>query len=247
MNSKKQIALLYLIKILILLVLDVLTISFLLFPLGKIKGELFFPVLADILTALFFVNLLCLAYRAIRRSIYKRMAGILAAVTGFYYLFVTIFTYWSIPWISAKWYGFSALIAFVFYLFCCLSLYRSESGSRLRVKKRVQADSMQMLMMQLQNCFYELRPLLEKRQYVSLSRALGELREWLEFSVPFGRSRQPVVEDMEDQVFHKTRLLLEQMQRLPHARNQSEAVSRLVSDIFSVTELLKSRERLRVG
>lgn len=161
------------------------------------------------------VNLFCLAYGVIRKTLYKRTAGMAACVTAFYYLFVALFTYWTIPWISAKWYGFSALMALAIYIFCALSLRLSDAGIGTRPRKQVSAENMQLLMLQLQNSLYDMQPVLEERQYASLSRALSGLREWLEFSTPFGRSQQPVVQDMELQAFKRTTALLEQMKHLP--------------------------------
>lgn len=247
MTKKGRTALIYGAKVFVLLVLDVLTILCLIFPREKMKGRLYLPVLINILTVLFIVNLFCLSYGVLRRTLYKRTAGVVVSVTLFYYLFSVLFTYWTKPWITAKWYGFSALIAFVIYIFCCMSLRRSDVENHSRIQKHIRPEDMQMLLMQLQNCLYELQPCLETRQYASLSRALGGLREWLEFSIPFGRSPQPVIQDMELQVYRKTRSVLERMRRLPHVKNRGDTAENLVSDIFAVTELLKSRERLQVG
>ena len=247
MTKKGRTALIYAAKVFVLLVLDVLTILCLVFPLEKMRGHLYISVLANILAVLFIVNLFCLSYGVLRRTLYKRTAGVVVSVTLFYYLFSVLFTYWTKPWITAKWYGFSALIAFVVYIFCCMSLRRSDAENHSRTQKNIRPEDMQMLLMQLQNCLYELQPCLETRQYASLSRALGGLREWLEFSTPFGRSRQPVIQDMEQQVYRKTRSVLERIHRLPHVKNRGDTAENLISDIFAVTELLKSRERLQVG
>ena len=108
-------------------------------------------------------------------------------------------------------------------------------------------EDIQLLMLQMQTCLHQLQSQLDPREYDSLRKAMDGLRERLEFSTPFGRSDQPVVLDMEQQLYQRTAKLYSRMQAFVEKNGRQEDVRELVSEVMAMSELLKSREKLRIG
>lgn len=87
---------------------------------------------------------------------------------------------------------------------------------------------------------------METREYESLRKSLDSLRERLEFNAPFGRSDQPVVLDIERQIYLRADKLYRHMQLLTSKSEQTKDASELVGEALAMLELVKSREKLNI-
>ena len=155
--------------------------------------------------------------------------------------------YLTRSWIDPVWYSINSLLALCTYCLCMVSLRLASGGRRKKQGPQVRMEDIQLLMLQMQACQHQLQPLLDPREYDSLRKAMDSLRERLEFSTPFGRSEQPVVMDMEQQIYQRAGKLHRRMQALVDKNERQGDAHALAAEALAMSELLKSREKLRLG
>ena len=234
------------IKIALLAVVDLACIALLFYPRSELADGLFPWMVANILLVLFLLDLLVLALPFVCAHLRVHSAAPPILIALLYFAFTLTFTYLTRAWIDPYWYAVDSLLALCAYTLCMGSLRLASGGRRKKQGPQVRMEDMQLLMLQLQTCLHQLRPALDNHEFDSFSKALGNLRERLEFSAPFGRSNQPVVQDMEQQAFVRAQKLLARMQAIAAGQGQKEDIRSLVSETMSIMELLKSREKLRI-
>ena len=234
------------IKIVLLAVVNFASIGLLFFPRSELAEGLFPWMVANVLLVLFLLDLLVLALPLICAYLRVHSAAPPVLIAVLYFVFTLSFTYLTRVWIDPYWYGVNSLLALCTYLLCMASLRLASGGRRKKQGPQVRMEDMQLLMLQLQTCLHQLQPALDHHEFDSFSKALNNLRERLEFSAPFGRSDQPVVQDMEMQVFVRAEKLLARMQALALGQGRAGDVRSLVSETMSIMELLKSREKLQI-
>lgn len=243
----KRSGVIFAVKIAVLALLDAGTIALLFFPRSILADALFPWMAANVLLALFLINLLVLALPVIctHLRVYSAAPPILIALL--YFVFTLAFTYLTRSWIDPVWYSINSLLALGTYCLCMVSLRLASGGRRKKQGPQVRMEDIQLLMLQMQACQHQLQPLLDPREYDSLRKAMDSLRERLEFSTPFGRSEQPVVMDMEQQIYQRAGKLHRRMQALVDKNERQGDAHALAAEALAMSELLKSREKLRLG
>lgn len=193
----KRSGVIFAVKIAVLALLDAGTIALLFFPRSILADALFPWMAANVLLALFLINLLVLALPVICTHLRVHSAAPPILIALLYFVFTLAFTYLTRSWIDPVWYSINSL--------------------------------------------------LDPREYDSLRKAMDSLRERLEFSTPFGRSEQPVVMDMEQQIYQRAGKLHRRMQALVDKNERQGDAHALAAEALAMSELLKSREKLRLG
>lgn len=243
----KRSRVIFAVKIVVLALLDAGTIALLFFPRSILADALFPWMAVNILLALFLLDLLVLALPMVCAHLRVHSAASPLLIALLYFMFTLTFTYLTRSWIDPVWYGIDSLLALCVYCFCMASLRLASGGRRKKQGPRVRMEDIQLLMLQMQTYLHQLQSQLDPREYDSLRKAMDGLRERLEFSTPFGRSDQPVVLDMEQQLYQRTAKLYSRMQAFVEKNGRQEDVRELVSEVMAMSELLKSREKLRIG
>ena len=237
---------LFVVKLAVLALVDAGTIALLVFPRSILAEGLFPWMIANILLVLFLLDLLILALPVFCVLLRVNSAAPPVLIALLYFLFTLAFTYLTRSWIEPVWYGVGSLLALMVYLLCIISLRLTSGGRTVKRGPQVRMEDMQLLILQMQTSLHRLQPLLEVREYESLRKSLDSLRERLEFNTPFGRSEQPVVLDIERQIYGRADKLFHRMQHLISQGEQTRDASELVGEALAMLELVKSREKLNV-
>lgn len=237
---------LFAVKLAVLALIDAGTITVLAFPRSILAEGLFPWLIANILLVLFLIDLLILALPVFCTLLRVNSAAPPVLIAFLYYIFTLTFTYLTRSWIEPIWYGIGSLLALFVYCLCIISLRLASGGRSQKRGPQVRMEDMQLLILQMQTCLHQLQPLLETREYESLRKSLDSLRERLEFNAPFGRSDQPVVLDIERQIYLRADKLYRHMQLLTSKSEQTKDASELVGEALAMLELVKSREKLNI-
>lgn len=127
------------IKIALLAVVDFACIALLFYPRSELVDGLFPWMVANILLALFLLDLLVLAlpFVCAHLRVHSTAPPILIALL--YFVFTLTFTYLTRTWIDPYWYAVDSLMALCVYTLCMGSL-RLASGGRRKKRAAVRME-----------------------------------------------------------------------------------------------------------
>lgn len=172
----KRSGVIFAVKIAVLALLDAGTIALLFFPRSILADALFPWMAANVLLALFLINLLVLALPVICTHLRVHSAAPPILIALLYFVFTLAFTYLTRSWIDPVWYSINSLLALCTYCLCMVSLRLASGGRRKKQGPQVRMEDIQLLMLQMQACQHQLQPLLDPREYDSLRKAMDSLR-----------------------------------------------------------------------
>lgn len=231
-------------KLLVLMLLDVGTLGMAMIV-WQIFSVSFFPlILLQILFALFALNIMTLMPIQAAQRLHIVSPGSLWLVTLLYFLLVMLSTWLSYRWVTAKMYGILSLLLLAAYLISVKAMHtvQRRRTRRRNNSRRVQSQTVQMLVLNLSAALDGLQTVVETRQYAGLCRAYDALRVQVERSTPFGHSDMPVVGNMEECIADRLSRLTKLVWQAEDTPGE-EAVSQILSELLYVTELVKNREK----
>ena len=170
----KRSGVIFAVKIAVLALLDAGTIALLFFPRSILADALFPWMAANVLLALFLINLLVLALPVICTHLRVHSAAPPILIALLYFVFTLAFTYLTRSWIDPVWYSINSLLALGTYCLCMVSLRLASGGRRKKQGPQVRMEDIQLLMLQMQACQHQLQPLLDPREYDKPAQSNGQ-------------------------------------------------------------------------
>lgn len=234
-------------KCVLLAVVDTLTI-WLIFSFWSMYHYVVFPwVLLNILAVLFIADTVVLAIPHIQKLLHAASATSIMLITAFYYVFTVVFTGLTYLWIEPKWYFGASLLFLISFIGCFAGIYLFERRPK-HSRRREQAGQLQPLMLDLgasaRMISGRLEDNLDERTGEAFFKAYETMRAGVEFSTPFGRSIDPVVQDMEDAILSRVSRVNEEAKALALMQDTDQIrLKSLMAEFLEINELLRNREK----
>lgn len=231
------------VKCVLLAVVDTLTI-WLLFSLWSIYDYVVFPwVLLNVLAVLFIADTVVLAIPHIQKLLHAASATSIMLITAFYYVFTIVFTGLTYLWMEPQWYFLVSLLLLLAFFGCFVGVYAFERRPK-RDGRIGQAGQLQRLMLDLGVSVQTIRVRLEERTGEAFFKAFETMRADVEFSTPFGRSIDPVVQDMEDAILSRIDRVNGEVRDIASMSTIDQLrLKSLMAEFLEINELLRNREK----
>lgn len=136
----KRSGVIFAVKIAVLALLDAGTIALLFFPRSILADALFPWMAANVLLALFLIDLLVLALPVICTHLRVHSAAPPILIALLYFVFTLAFTYLTRSWIDPVWYSINSLLALGTYCLCMVSLRLASGGRRKKQGPQVRME-----------------------------------------------------------------------------------------------------------
>jgi hypothetical protein len=236
------------VKLIALLILDIITYSFV-FSIWALVNLRVFPwALAAITLSLVFLHIVVLQFGQYEKRYGDAAVKSAAAVTILFYLFVMVFTGITYITISPKAYIVSILIATLVYISTIAGLYLSGTKKAADVEaqqvERSKSLDITLQMMELERGLKGTSGLVEDTAHQAMLEAFSSLNERLKASTPFGRSAKPAVLNMEDQIKDKLSRISEDAGLLTEAEEREKTTKTIVNSLKETKDLIMQREKL---
>lgn len=231
-------------KCVLLAVVDTLTI-WLLFSFWSMYHYVVFPwALLNVLAVLFIADTVVLAIPHIQKLLHAASATSIMLITAFYYIFTIVFTGLTYLWIKPQWY-FGASLLFLFaFLGCFAGIYVFEERRPKNSRNSGQAGQLQSLMLDLGVSVRTIHGRLEERTREAFVKAYETMRAGVEFATPFGRSIDPVVQDMEDAILSRVGRVNEEAREFALMTEIDQIrLKSLMAEFLEINELIRNREK----